>query len=61
MPLVASLKLLGRGHTRSCYLPQQELRLVDWIPGFTFPEPNVGHWSLMIPPKTTLSSTSLLL
>jgi hypothetical protein len=54
MPPVASLKLLEKGHTRSCYLPPQELELLDWIPGFTSPEPNIGHWSLMSPPQNLI-------
>jgi hypothetical protein len=39
------------GHTQSFYSPPQELRLLDWIPEFTSPEPNVGHWSLASPPQ----------
>jgi hypothetical protein len=48
MILRVSLKYLRKGHTQSCYLPPHELRLLDWIPGFTS-EPNVGHLSLAKP------------
>jgi hypothetical protein len=50
MILRVSLKHLREGHTQSCYLPPHELRLLDWIPGFTS-EPNIGHLSLASPPQ----------
>jgi hypothetical protein len=51
MILRASLKPFGKSHTWSCYLPPQELRSLDSIPGFTPPKSNTGHWILESPPQ----------